>query len=158
MKVKPIIHRVDRDKFPDSTKDIKNLHGFQRKGHIYVLRGKDNDDVLYHEIYHYIKNHSVHPKNPNVYIRQELDADLYSMEKTGKRQHIKPELRAVGNDVSRDYQLPMSKVIRMVSSELRKKDIPRTWKKDWNHVLKKDIYKGKKFPKGVGIQITRGVK
>jgi hypothetical protein len=151
---KPIIHRVARENFPESVKNEKNLYGFQTGDHIYVVKGKSGEDDLQHEIYHFVKKHPDHPRKASDYIKQELDADIYALEKTGQRVHNKPHMIAVANDVNREYKMPMSKVLRIMSVEVKKPHIPKNWKKDFNHIAKR-AYGGRKLPKGVGIQIMR---
>jgi hypothetical protein len=155
MKGKPIIHSVLRKNFPKSVEHEKNLYGYQTGDHIYVVKGKSKDDDLQHEVFHYQEQHPDHPRKASDYIRQELDADIYALEKTGKRVHNKPHMIAVANDVHREYNMPMSKVLRVMSVEVKKKHIPKNWKKDFNHIAKR-AYGGRKLPKGVGIQIIKG--
>jgi len=157
MKSKPRVHRVLRKNFPKSVEHEKNLHGYQTGEHIYVVKGEDNEDALQHEIYHYLKQHPDHPRKASDYIKQELDADIYALEKTGKRAHNKPHMIAVANDVNREYKMPMGKVLRVMSVEVKKKHIPKNWKKDFNHIAKR-AYGGRKLPKDVGIKITKGAK
>jgi hypothetical protein len=153
LKRKPIIHIVQRKDFPVGTKGDKNLEGYQRGDHVYVLKGRKNTQAIkHHEIYHHQHHHVPRPKNPRTFIRQELEADMYAREKTGLHNHVKGQLRGVGNQVNEIYKTPMSRVVRMMSTELRKKDIPRTWKKDWNHIVKKDAYRGRTPPKGLIIK------
>ena len=103
------------------------------------------DDLLKSNLYNEIYNGSTG-------LSAQTEADMYAREKTGLHNHVKGQLRGVGNQVNEIYKTPMSRVVRMMSSELRKKDIPRTWQKDWNHVLKKDAYRGRKPPKGLIIE------
>ncbi len=152
--MKPKIHIVPLSKFPQKAQKFKNLKGYQTKDHVYILKGvPDAEAIKYHETYHFIKKHPDHPKSPKQYMRHELEADIYANKKTGQHKHIKPQMKAVMNDVIADYKLPASKVVRMMASEVRKKDIPKTYKRDFNHLMRTQTYKGRKLPKDVRVDL-----
>lgn len=152
MKRKLHIHIVPRNKFPAKASGIKNLHGYQDKDHVYILKGdRDAEATKHHEIYHFKKNHPEKPRKPSHYIRQEIEANAYAMKKTGMKKHIKPELIAVANDVHHDYKMPVSRVLRTMSSEIRKKNVPKSYKQDFNAVASK-TYKGRRLPKGLKVK------
>ena len=152
MRRKLHIHIVSRNKFPAKASGFKNLYGYQDKNHVYIVKGdKDAEAIKHHEIYHFKKKHPEKPRKPKDYIRQEIEANTYAMKKTGLNRHIKPELIAVVNDVHDDYKIPVSRVLRTMSSEIRKKGVPKTYKCDFNKVAEK-AYKGRRFPKGLKVK------
>ena len=152
-KRKPKIHIVKRENFPAKAKGFKNLKGYQDEEHVYILKGtKDAEAIKHHEIYHYKKQHPGHPKAASKYIRQELEADMYAKQKIGMRKHIKPQIIAVTNDVVADYKLPPSVAIKKMAQQIKRKDIPKTWKQDFNHIMKTQVYKGRKMPKDIKIK------
>lgn len=150
---KPIVHVVGIDKFPKEAQELKYLGGYQKGRHIYIRKGGRNEDShKHHEIYHYMKNHAGHPRSPNRYIRDELEADMYALKKTGKPKHIMPQINAIMTDVHDDYKISGKKTIRVMSEEMRKRDVPKAWKGDFNHIVSKylrDMYKNRKIPKDI---------
>ena len=151
-KRKPIIHRVQHKNLPREVRHIKGLAGYQKKDDIWLVKGKSDDLDYHHEVYHHKKNHPAKPRNPRKTIRQELEATMYAQEKTGRHKRINLELKGMSNDLGEVYNLPPSKVIRIVASEVRKKDIPKSFKRNFN-IIAKQAYQGRKLPKDVRIKL-----
>ena len=149
---KPIVHVVSQSKFPKHARGIKGLQGCQVGRHVYVREGiKDAEAVKHHEIYHVKKRHPLNPRKASDYINQEIEANLYARDKTGQHRHIKHRIIGIANVVSEDYKMPIKKTVRMVAKEMKRNKVPKEWKDDFNHVVRKQLYKGKKLPKDVQL-------
>jgi hypothetical protein len=148
---KPIVHRVKHKNLPKGVRHLKGVVGCQIGEHIYLDKDKSSDSDLHHEIYHYKKNHPSKPRTPRKLVRGELEASIYASEKSGRHPNMKKELRGITNELGDVYQLPVGKALRVVSSEVRKKDIPKTWKRDFNTIASQ-AYKGRKLPKDVRVK------
>lgn len=116
---------------------------------------KDSDFTKHHEVAHYIKRHSGTPRKPEQYVKDELEANLYAKEKTGKGTHIKHRLVGIVNSIANDYDLPLCEALAVTAKQLRGKNIPVAWKRDFNQVVKKQVYPKRKVPKYVTIKEIR---
>ncbi len=152
MKSKPKIHIVSQSKFPKYARKIKGLQGCQYGNQIYVRKdARDVEAIKQHELYHIKKRHPLNPRKASDYIDQELDANLYAKNKTGLHKHIKHRIVGIATSVRDDYKMPIRKTVRLVAKEMRRKDVPREWKDDFNHVVGKQLYKGKRLPKDLRL-------
>jgi hypothetical protein len=152
MKRKPIVHVVSQDKFPKHARKIKGLQGCQVGQHVYIRKeARDAEAIKHHELYHVKKCHPLNPRKANDYISQEIEANLYAREKTGQHKHIKYRIIGIATSASEDYKMPIKKTVRMVAKEMKRNNVPREWKDDFNHVVKTQLYKGKRLPKDVQL-------
>ena len=103
-----------------------------KTGKIYIVKGSP-ESVKYHEEYHALKRHPDKPRDFANYVRQEIEAHLYSYGKTGRPKHLLQKLRAIFNDlIWHVYRVNPRKAldtIRVVIFE--EYDVPPGWKEDF---------------------------
>lgn len=140
-KRKPIIHVVKRKNLPKRVLNIPNASGFHRGKDIWLVKEESDIEDKEHEKYHFRKRHPDKPKNPKVYMRNELLANKYTQEKVHLPKSIDYKIVPIVKDISDRYKIPVSKSLRIMKSEVKKKDIPVKFKRDYNKAVKK-YYKG----------------
>lgn len=135
---KPIkIHEVksykEIPKEVDGTYQPKSIQGlsFPSEREMYVIKGKTSESWKQHEIGHIVKGHKESHYKPEVFVRQELVANLYAYDKTGSPKHILQHLKGIFNTLNRDYKLSSSRALAIIRNEMGKLSIPDGWKKDY---------------------------
>lgn len=114
---------------------------------IFVVKGKTTEASKQHEIGHVVLRHGDgYPRNPEMYVKQELDATLYAYKKIGEPKHIRGRLRGWFNEVyARHYKIPHHQAWRIIENQLRRSNVPSEWQQDF---VKADEEYNRVFRKG----------
>ncbi len=108
---------------------------------IYAIKGKTSPSILEHEKYHAMKaqtNGVQKDENPSSFIAEELEADRYAYEKTGKPHHIKQTLRALVLELWKARwfkKVPPSKALSIIEKQLIKVKPPLAWLEDYKSLM-----------------------
>jgi len=107
-------------------------------GRIYAIKGKTRIEDLEHEFGHVALGHSnKNPRNPNQYIREELEAELYAYQRVGRPKHITGYLRRLLYDLCEyEYKVSKQRGIKIIEKELFFLPVPREWEDDFYKVKK----------------------
>ena len=98
----------------------------------YLIRGKSSKADEKHEEYHSIKEHSGHPKQYKMFVRQELEAEKYSYDQIGQPHRIVSVLRGIYNDlILHEYDIEPPAAYETMKSEFARIDPPMEWINDW---------------------------
>jgi hypothetical protein len=146
---KPIrIHKVKSYKSFPKDKDgarqdssVKAM-AFPSSREVYVVKGKTPESDKQHEVGHVVHRDSDNwPYKPEVFVRSELRATLYSYKKTKAPTHILSKLRAIFNDLySNHYGTSARESLSMIRKALRGLSVPKAWLSDYQ-LLRQEVIK-----------------
>jgi len=112
---------------------FERKHGIPEQ-RVVVTRPTSTKVDIEHEKGHIaLKHKNIKPKNPVMYVREEIAADYYAYRNMGKPRHMIGQLRALYNDLLRGYKVrPTSKIMTIIGRELKAlPSLPEGWGKDY---------------------------
>jgi len=104
---------------------------------IYAIKGITSQAEIEHEKYHRLKEHEGLPKDPKIFVRQELEAHKYAYDKIKAPRNILQSLRGIFNDLGSkayDYDIDKHEAMAILKSELDRINPPKAWKNDFGKV------------------------
>jgi hypothetical protein len=109
-----------------------------KKRTIHIVDGAPKG-ALEHEKYHIEHGHRT-PSKESEYVRQEMEAILYSYHKTGYPRTIKGYLKGIAETILwRRYKgYTKAGAIRIIQARINSMDVPERWIRDWD-VVKREI-------------------
>jgi hypothetical protein len=123
--------------FPDNQGDSKTkAMGSPKKRIVYVVKGKTTQSEKLHEIGHIVKGHSNSWNyKANNYIKEEIEANLYSYKRVGKPSHIHGLLRGLLLDLIDHYKLSNKKSMQIIGHWVALSKV-KSWKEDYTELAK----------------------
>jgi hypothetical protein len=94
-----------------------------------------------------VKRHPSKPRNPSDYAEQEIEANIYSYNKSGHPAGLRTRLKGIIQVVAKEYDIYYYESYKIVFNVMKKhvNKIPKRWKDDLVHVRKEleSLYKKK---------------
>ena len=105
---------------------------------IYLDRKRYSQTDKLHEIYHFKKNHPDKPRDVNVFIDHEIEAELY-----GQRNNRISSTYGLFNgwvdEIYALYKINNGSAIIMIGKRLKRYSVPEQWEKSYRKVVS-DVY------------------
>ena len=123
---------------PKKEKVPSFLEGEIRGGKIFLVKGKASDLTKAHERAHIALGHFKHRDiTPEMYVRGELDAQLYTYKRLKKPVRLITDLRGILLSLKDAWDVPYKRGLKLLSDEVgRRENIPVSWKRDLDKVRK----------------------
>ena len=120
---------------------LKGIEGEIRGKTIVLFKGRASDLTKAHERAHIILGHHKYKKiTPEVYVRGEVDANLYTYRRIGRPRRLITELRGILWDLKDTWGVPLEDGLKIFSGEFgKRKDIPVGWRRDLER-LSSEVY------------------
>ena len=121
---------------PRREKVPSGLEGELRGGTIYLVGRRGGDLTEAHERAHVALGHWRHGDiTPEMYVKGELDAQLYTYKRLKKPKRLITDLRGILMSLEDTWSIPYREGLRLLSREFSsRKNIPVSWVKDLDRV------------------------
>jgi len=94
---------------------------------IYIRKDHDSEYLRNHEFYHFLKNHSDKPRNPDELIDHEIEAELYATENSRTHRQPKRMIMAMLNQHRETYYKPAKSTYKRIGKRLKKYKVGKEW-------------------------------